>query len=169
MITHLIVDVDGTLTDSGIYYDNNGNEIKKFSSKDGLGLKVAKAAGIKLIVLTGRESIAVIQRMNELNVDILVQNVKNKAEWLVKFMDENNLNKTRIGYIGDDLNDLSAMRLCGVIGCPADACKEVKSNADYISTIAGGHGAVRDCIEQFLSVDGTWEKIIEDACLLTAI
>ena len=160
-IKYIVIDVDGTLTDSGVYYDNRGNELKKFSTKDGTGIQVAKAAGLQIIVLTGRECNATLRRMSELGADVIEQNVKNKAAWLREYMTVNGIDKAEIGYIGDDVNDLPSMRLCGFVGCPADACKEVKSIADYISPVSGGHGAVRDCIECLLTESGQWTELIE--------
>ena len=159
----LIIDVDGTLTDGGIYYDSHGNEMKKFNTKDGAGFFIAKAAGIKLIILTGRESKATLRRMTELKADIIQQNVKDKTAWLKEYMQKSDIAKNEIGYIGDDVNDLSPMRLCGFVGCPADACKEVKALADYVSPINGGHGAVRDCIEHILTESGEWNKYVSIA------
>jgi 3-deoxy-D-manno-octulosonate 8-phosphate phosphatase (KDO 8-P phosphatase) len=160
-IKHIVIDVDGTLTDSGVYYDNHGNELKKFSTKDGTGFFVAHAVGIKLIILTGRESTATTRRMTELKVDIIQQNVKDKAAWLREYMAENGVDKAEIGYIGDDVNDLPPMRLCGFVSCPADSCKEVKAIADYVSPLCGGHGAVRDAIEYLLTKDGLWSECVE--------
>ncbi|MDR3211790.1 MAG: HAD hydrolase family protein [Planctomycetota bacterium] len=160
-ITHLVLDVDGTLTDSGIYYDDHGNELKKFSAKDGMGFMVAHAANLKLIILTGRVCKATLRRMTELHADLIEQNVKDKVVWLKAYMAKNSIPKERIGYIGDDLNDLQPMRLCGFIGCPADACKEVKAIADYISPLGGGHGAVRDCLEHLLTEAGEWNRSVE--------
>jgi 3-deoxy-D-manno-octulosonate 8-phosphate phosphatase (KDO 8-P phosphatase) len=159
MLTHLVLDVDGTLTDSGIYYDNHGNELKKFSAKDGAGIQVARAARLKIIVLTGRECNATLRRMTELGADVIEQNIKYKAAWLREFMSENGIPKEKIGYIGDDVNDLPSMRLCCWVGCPADSCKEVKAIADYVSPIFGGYGAVRDCIEHLLRE--RWPELIE--------
>jgi 3-deoxy-D-manno-octulosonate 8-phosphate phosphatase (KDO 8-P phosphatase) len=161
MQTHIVLDVDGTLTDSGIYYDNHGNELKKFSTKDGAGFFIARAAGIKLIILTGRESEATTRRMTELKADIIRQNVKDKAAWLREYMTANGIGKAEIGYIGDDVNDLPSMRLCGFVSCPADACKEVKAIADYVSPLCGGHGAVRDSIEYLLTKSGCWSECVD--------
>ncbi|MDR1591813.1 MAG: HAD-IIIA family hydrolase [Prevotellaceae bacterium] len=161
MIKHLIIDVDGTLTDGGVYYDSHGNELKKFNTKDGTGFFIAKAVGIRLIVLTSRECEATLRRMTELKTDIVCQNVKDKAAWLRNYMAESNLPKSEIGYIGDDINDLPPMRLCGFVGCPADACKEVKAIANYVSSVNGGYGAVRDCIEYLLAESDTWSKYAE--------
>ena len=160
MIKYLIIDVDGTLTDSGIYYDSHGNELKKFSTRDGTGFIIAKTVGIKLIILTGRESKATLRRMTELKADIIMQNIIDKTEWLKAYFSENNINKNDVGYIGDDLNDLQAMMLCGFKGCPNDACKEIKALADYVSPLNGGSGAVRDNIEHLLNESGDWDKFV---------
>ena len=162
MIKYMILDVDGTLTDGGVYYDDKNNEIKKFCTKDGTGIIAAKTAGIEIIVLTGRECKATTRRMTELGVRIIHQNVKNKADWIRNWMKTNGIDKKMIGYIGDDINDLFPMRLCGFIGCPADAAEEIKGIADYISCITGGHGAVRDVIEWYLRKEGIWNRIINN-------
>ena len=148
--------MDGTLTDGGIYYDNTGNELKKFCTKDAAGIFTACAAGIEVIILTGRECEATTRRLTELGVKELHQNVKDKKTWMKMWMEERGIDRSQVGYIGDDLNDLQPMTLSGYIGCPADACKEVKEIADYISPIKGGHGVARDVIEHYLREQGTW-------------
>lgn len=161
-IKYLIIDVDGTMTDGGIYYDENGNEWKKFCTKDAAGFFAAHNVGIKILVLTGRECEATKRRMKELKVDYLFQNVREKRFFLKKYMEENNISKEEIGYIGDDLNDLSSMMLAGFIGCPCDSCVEVKEIANYISPIKGGQGAVRDIIEHVLRECNEWNNTIEN-------
>lgn len=161
-VKYLVIDVDGTMTDAGIYYDENGNELKKFCTKDAAGFFVAHQVGIKIMVLTGRECVATTRRMTELKADYLIQNVKDKLTFLRQFMEEHEISRKEIGYIGDDLNDLPPMKLVGFIGCPADACVEVKKIADYVSKVNGGHGAVRDIIECMLRESGEWEKAISE-------
>lgn len=155
-----ILDVDGTMTDGGIYYDENGNELKKFCTKDAAGFFAVHAAGAKILVLTGRKCAATEKRMNELKVDYLFQNVKEKSAFIKKFCEDNNIKLEEIVYIGDDLNDLDAMKMAGYVGCPADSCKEVRQQADYISAINGGYGAVRDVIEHIYRLRGEWESLI---------
>lgn len=159
---YLVIDVDGTMTDGGLYYDENGNETKKFCTKDAAGFFAAHKVGIKIMVLTGRECQATTRRMTEMKVEYLCQNVKNKVEFLTQFMKENNIDKEEIGYIGDDLNDLLSMKLCGFVGCPADACIEVRNIADYISSEKGGYGAVRNVIEHVLRDAGEWENAVSE-------
>lgn len=159
-IKYLIIDVDGTLTDAGIYYDENGNELKKFCTKDAAGFFAVHQAGIEIMILTGRECAATTRRMKEMKVEYLIQNCKDKVSYIQKFMKDNNIDRDEIGYLGDDLNDLPGMSLCGFVGCPADACDEVKEKADYISGIKGGYGAVRDIVSYLLKKRGEWEKAI---------
>ena len=156
----LVIDVDGTMTDAGIYYDENGNELKKFCTKDAAGFFAAKECGIKIMVLTGRECVATTRRMTELKVDYLHQNVKDKLIFLQQFMKDNQLSREEVGYIGDDLNDLAPMKLVGFIACPSDACREVKMIANYVSTVKGGQGVVRDVVEHMLRKSEEWEKMI---------
>lgn len=158
----IVIDVDGTMTDAGIYYDENGNELKKFCTKDAMGFFAAHSVGIEIMVLTGRECAATTRRMTEMNVEFLFQNVKDKAGFLKTFMEKHGIKQEEVGYIGDDLNDLPPMLLAGYIGCPADSCLEVKRIANYISRINGGHGAVRDIIEHILRESGQWDKVVAD-------
>lgn len=159
-LKYFVIDVDGTMTDAGIYYDEHGNELKKFCTKDAAGYFAAQKAGMKLMVLTGRECQATTRRMQEMKFDYIVQNIKDKATYLKEFMEQNNITKQEVGYIGDDLNDLPPMRLCGFAGCPEDACEEVKAHVNYISGVKGGYGAVRDIISAVLKERGEWEQAI---------
>lgn len=160
-IKYIILDVDGTLTDGGIYYDEHGNELKKFCTKDAAGILSAHAAGVEVIILTGRECAATTRRLTELGVKSLHQNVKDKVSWMKSWMEQNGIPKSEIAYIGDDLNDLQPMQLCGYIGCPADACEEVKEIANYVSPIKGGYGAARDVIEHYFREVGRWLELVE--------
>lgn len=161
MIKLFVVDVDGTMTDGGIYYDEHGNETKKFCTKDAAGFFAAKQVGIKTMVLTGRECAATTRRMGELKVDYLYQNVKDKVSFLRQFLKDNSIKQEEVAYIGDDLNDLPPMQLAGYIGCPADACLEIRAIASYISEVKGGSGAVRDVIEHYLREEGLWDQAVK--------
>lgn len=156
-IKYLVIDVDGTMTDAGIYYDEHGNELKKFCTKDAAGFFAAHQAGMEILVLTGRECAATTRRMTEMKVDYLVQNCKDKVTYLKQFMEEKGITKDQLGYLGDDLNDLPGMQLCGFVGCPADACAEIKEYADYVAAARGGEGAVRGIIEYMLRVRAEWD------------
>lgn len=93
VIKYIILDVDGTMTDGGIYYDENGNELKKFCTKDAAGIFAARKVGIQIVVITGRECAATTKRLNELEVDYLFQNIKNKKHFLQEFMLRYNIEK----------------------------------------------------------------------------
>ena len=160
-IKYLIIDVDGTMTDAGIYYDEHGNELKKFCTKDAAGFFAARQVGIKIMVLTGRECAATTRRMQEMKVDYLVQNIKDKISYLDNFMKENHITFEQIGYLGDDLNDYAGMKAAGYAGCPADACEEIKAICNYVSPVKGGQGAVRDIITYLLKQRGEWEQAVE--------
>ncbi len=161
-IKYLVIDVDGTLTDAGIYYDENGNELKKFCTKDAAGFLTARWVGIKVMILTGRECAATARRMGEMKVDFLVQHIKDKTAYLNEFIQKEGISYEEIGYLGDDLNDLAGMKLAGFAGCPEDACEEIKAVSDYISSVKGGYGAVRDIISYLLKQRGEWEWAVSE-------
>lgn len=161
-IRYLIIDVDGTMTDAGIYYDENGNELKKFCTRDAAAFFAAKKVGISTVVLTGRECEATRRRMQELKVDFLFQNIVDKTSFLINFMQEHGIAKEELGYIGDDLNDLMPMSLAGFVSCPSDGCVEIRNIADYICEAKGGGGVVRETVEYLLHQSGEWEKAISE-------
>lgn len=162
MIKYMIIDVDGTMTDGGIFYDNQGNEFKKFNTRDAAAFFALKQSKIQVYVITGRVSDATARRMAELGVENLYQNIKDKYSFIKIFMDENGISKDDLGYIGDDLNDWHSMTLAGWIGCPKNSCAEVKSIANYISSFDGGEGAVRDIVEYYLREKKMWENAIKN-------
>lgn len=150
-IKYLVMDVDGTLTDGKIYMGNEGELCKAFNIKDGCGIHdIAIPAGVIPVIITGRTSRILEKRCQELGVTSLYQGVSNKIEKLRYITDD----FSTVAYIGDDINDLSCMNPVktagGIIGCPADAVKEVIELADFISSKNGGDGAVREFIEWFI-------------------
>jgi len=150
MITHIVFDVDGTLTDGGIYHCNNGVEAKCFHVRDGQIMKHLPTLGYTTIILTGRVSELTAHRAIELDVSHIKQGVSDKAVELNTYIAKHNLSKRQIAYIGDDVNDYTAMNLCAFKACPADAVSEIREICDYVSTKNGGHGAVRDICEHLL-------------------
>lgn len=163
MIELLVLDVDGTMTDGGVYYNATGNELKKFAIKDGAGIVAARAAGVRVMICTGRECEAVRRRAADLHIDYVFQNVKDKAAFLGDFMAQQGLAREQVAYCGDDWNDLSAMALCGFVACPADAAAAVAARADFVGTKKGGEGAVREAIEEFLRREGRLEQAVNAA------
>jgi len=155
----IVLDVDGTLTDGTICYGNSYIETKSFNVKDGMILKSLSKLDISVILLTGRKSEATTRRAEELDMEVL-QNVSNKEVILEKYIVEHRINPEQILYIGDDINDYAAMRLCGFTACPADAVSEVRSFCGYVSHLQGGKGAVRDIIEMMLKKSNRWNDLI---------
>lgn len=147
-IKALIMDVDGTLTDGGIYVGNDGEILKKFHVKDGYGIhNILPELGIIPIIITGRSSAIIKIRCRELGIKYLIQESSDKVYDMKNILDRLEIPLAQTAYIGDDLNDYSAMKLVGLRGCPQDAIKEVKSIADYITEAQGGQGAVREFID----------------------
>lgn len=144
----LILDVDGTLTDGGIHIASSGELYKSFNVKDGYGIaEILPGKHIDTAIITGRTSDIVAFRAKELKIRHLYQGVRNKIETLNQLKDELGLSYPEIAYIGDDLNDVEAMKLVGLVGCPLDAVEKVRSIADFISSKKGGEGAVREFID----------------------
>jgi 3-deoxy-D-manno-octulosonate 8-phosphate phosphatase (KDO 8-P phosphatase) len=159
-IRYIVLDVDGTLTDGGIYYDEKGIELKKFYAKDGLAVKAATHAGIECIIMTGRESWMVQKRAEETHIRYVFQNVRAKGTFLQDFMHQHKISVGEIAYIGDDINDLPAMRECGFVACPSDSGEDILEYADYVASKCGGHGAVREIIELIMRAQEKWEQAL---------
>lgn len=144
----LVIDVDGTLTDGGIYIGNNGEIMKKFYVKDGYAIhELLPQMGIIPIIITGRQSEIVSIRCQELGINRIVQGCSDKLLELKKIILEEQIAMEEVAYIGDDLNDFECMSQVGVKGCPNDAVDEIKKIADYVAEREGGKGAVREFIE----------------------
>jgi len=162
MIKLILLDVDGTLTDGGIYRDNNGEEFKKFNVKDGYVIINARKLGIDFGIITGRKSELVRIRAEELKIKYLYQGISEKVPILEELMESYNLKKEEIAYMGDDLNDLGIMKKVGLKGAPQDAVSEVKDIADFVSSKKGGEGAVREFVEFILKKEEKWSKFLEN-------
>lgn len=156
----IVLDVDGTLTDGGIFYDSSGQESKRFDVKDGLGIKVAMEAGFQIVILTGRKSSMVERRAKELGIKFLLDGIQDKYSILSAFAENHSISMNQICYIGDDWNDMRAMTAVGLCACPADAAPEIQQICQIISKKNGGHGAVRECLEILLRKTGLWETAV---------
>lgn len=150
MIKLIVMDVDGTLTDGGIYYSESGNEIKKFNSRDAAGILACQAIGIDCMILTGRKTEAVERRAKDLNIKYVYQGITDKMDFLVNFLKKHEIQLQDVFYIGDDLNDIKCMNIVGIVGCPADAAPEILMRSDYVASHNGGDGAVRDVLLSYL-------------------
>lgn len=148
MIKLFIMDVDGTLTDGKIYVGNKGELMKAFNVKDGYAIhELLPKHEITPVILTGRKSKIVEKRAEELDIKEVFQDVKAKDEIIIQLAKKYGCQKNQIVYIGDDENDLIAMKMCGIVGCPSNACDSVKKIANFISVREGGNGAVREFVE----------------------
>lgn len=152
MIKIIIMDVDGTLTDGKIYVSSQGEIMKAFSVKDGLGIAKLHNKGIIPVIITGRNSEIVEQRAKELNIVEVIQGAHDKTIVLKRISEKYKCDFSQIAYIGDDENDIESMKICGIKGCPADAEKVVKEIADFICNHRGGEGAVREFIEYVIDL-----------------
>ena len=147
-------DVDGVLTDAGMYYDNNGNELKKFNTHDGMAFKILKEKGIFTAMITSENTNIVKLRASKLHVDYLFQGVKGgeKLEVLKKICIEKNISLSEVAYIGDDINDLEALSVVGLAACPSNATQNIKNIENIIHLKkSGGNGAVREFVELLLN------------------
>lgn len=159
MITYLVMDVDGTLTDGKIYLSGQEELFKVFDIKDGFGIHdLLPMVGITPVVITGRNSRIVTKRCNELGIKYVYQGCTDKKAKLIELAANFGLKPDQqgkyqeIAYIGDDLNDLECMNVCGMVGCPANAVEEVKKIATFVSAKNGGDGAVRNIIEEIVAI-----------------
>jgi N-acylneuraminate cytidylyltransferase len=140
----LVVDVDGTLTDGGMYYDANGEALKKFNTRDAKGLLMLRDAGVRICIVTQENSAVVHARMRKLGLTDYFPGVTDKPAWLAEHGPRFQASLEQTAYIGDDLNDLACLRVVGLSCCPSDAVPEVRAAAQYVCTAAGGAGAVRE-------------------------
>jgi YrbI family 3-deoxy-D-manno-octulosonate 8-phosphate phosphatase len=142
--------VDGVLTDGRVYLDGRGHELKVFDTKDGHGIKMAIAAGIKIAWISGRVSPAVEYRARELGVRAVKQGVKDKNAAAGTYLARWKLTKDEAAACGDDSPDIGLFDACGFSACPADASADVRSRADLVLKCRGGRGAVREFVAEIL-------------------
>ena len=155
----LILDVDGVMTDGRIIMDNEGKEIKNFNVRDGHGLKLLQRYGIKVAILTGRQSKVVEHRAKDLDIKDVYQKVFNKKDVFEKIMKNHKLSPDEAAFIGDDIVDIPVLRRVGFSVAVADAADVVKKTVDYVARNSGGRGAVREICEMILKAQGKWPEI----------
>lgn len=150
----LLLDVDGVLTDGGIILIGKDEEAKRFDVQDGMGISIARAAGLKVGIVTSRSSSVVERRAKELNMDELFQGAKRKAEVLEQLVRKYGIEPSQVAYMGDDIQDISIMRRVGIPIAVQNAVKAVKECSVYVTQACGGHGAVREAVEWLLDLRG---------------
>ena len=156
----LVVDVDGVLTDGGIVYSDQGAELKQFHVRDGSGLKAWTKLGKKAGIITGRRSLLVQRRADELGFCVVVQGAEDKRAALDLILNEHQLRAEQVCYVGDDLPDVPLLRRVGLAVAVADACAEAIEDAHYVTKAGGGRGAVREVIELVLRAQGHWQALV---------
>jgi 3-deoxy-D-manno-octulosonate 8-phosphate phosphatase (KDO 8-P phosphatase) len=145
------MDVDGVLTDGGVLWGPNGEEWKRFHFADIMGLSLARKSGLILALISGENSPLVDRLAEKLSIPDVYKNCKDKAGALRHFSKRHSLPLSEICFIGDDVNDLAALKLAGVSACPADARPSVRETCQVVTNLAGGSGAVREIVDMLLA------------------
>lgn len=155
----LLLDVDGVLTDGGIVIDEQGREVTRFDVQDGHGIKLLQQAGIRVGLLTGRASQAVVVRAERLSIELVYQNVADKRQGYTQVKADTGLTDQEIAYVGDDMQDLPVLRRVAFAVAVRNAWDGLKARADYVTVREGGRGAVREVAELLLRLTGKWDGL----------
>lgn len=163
----LLMDVDGTLTNGSVTLlsqpDGTALEIKTFDAHDGQGLSLARSAGLRTGVITGRESAALRRRARELDIEFVYEKQPHKIAAYEEILAKTGVPESHVAFLGDDLPDLPVMRRVGLAAAVGDATLEVKLAAHFITRAIGGKGAARELVELILKSKGIWEEMIDKA------
>jgi 3-deoxy-D-manno-octulosonate 8-phosphate phosphatase (KDO 8-P phosphatase) len=155
LIRLVAFDVDGVMTDGGLYYSDSGEEFKRFNSLDGQGIKMLKATGVEIAIITGRSSRCVEARAKNLGIAHVYQGVENKLDAMVDVLNKLKLTRDTAAYMGDDVVDLTVMRHVGLSISVPDSPQLVHEHSGYITQRRGGNGAVREVCELVMTAQGT--------------
>ncbi|WP_221766493.1 KdsC family phosphatase [Chlorobium phaeovibrioides] len=155
----IVLDVDGVLTDGGLWYDQNGEFAKRFDVRDGLGIRLLQQAGIEIAFLSGGVGGAIQARADHLGVKHCFVGVKNKADVLLDLLNKLGIAGAQTGFVGDDLNDLTVRPNVGLLVAPSDAVKPFKRQADLVLCSSGGSGAVRELADLILMHRDNWKEL----------
>ena len=155
----VVMDVDGVLTDGGLWYDAQGQLQKRFDVRDGLGLRLLQKAGLQLAFLSGGQSGATEVRAKQLNIQHCLVGIKDKPAALIRLQQELEVSQEHTAFLGDDLNDLAVRSNVALLFAPCDACRPLRRQADAVLHRPGGHGAVRELAERILQARGDWASL----------
>ena len=144
-------DVDGVLTDAGMYYTESGDEFKKFNTRDGMGIKLLQRAGLITALITQEETKLVARRGEKLTIPEVHQRVHDKLRTLRDIATRHGLTLGEVAYMGDDVNDLEALKAAGFSATPADGIPSVQRAVDYVCRRQGGEGCVREVVDMILA------------------
>ena len=158
----IFTDIDGVWTDGGMYYDNLGNELKKFNTSDSAGILYAKTLNIPVVIITGEQTEIVRRRAEKLHVDYLYDGVKNKLGVATQVCNELNVDLGECAYIGDDLNDIPLLRSVGFSACPRSASLFVQKVVHYVTSLKGGEGAFREFVEYILAAHNVLDDTVAE-------
>lgn len=150
-IKFILLDVDGVMTDAGIYYTAEGVEMKRFNAHDGYGIARARDLGIKFGIISGRDTPVVTRRAKDLKIAELHQGRVDKVRVFRDIQQRHKLTESQFCFIGDDVFDLPLLEVVGLSIAPANAIAEVKKRVDYVCKAKGGDGAVREAVDMILS------------------
>lgn len=156
----ILLDSDGVLTDGTLVYGPRGPATLGFHVRDGMGIRLAQRAGLKVGVLSGRASRALERRAQELDLEPILTGSHHKERDFDAFLERQGLTSRQVAYIGDDLNDLVVLGRCGLSFAPADAVPEVRAVVDVTLTRDGGDAVVREMIETVLKARGEWDRVL---------
>ena len=149
----ILTDSDGVLTDTGVFYSDQGEVMKRFSIRDGMGVeRLLNLLKIETGIITGELSGSVKKRAEKLQIKELYLGAKNKASLLSEILNKNNLKGENIAFIGDDVNDIELMKLVGLTASPSDGMLDVRNKVDYVCEEKGGHGAFREFAELIIAL-----------------
>ncbi len=155
--TAVIMDMDGVLTDGTLLTTEKGDELRSTHIRDGHAIKSAIEKGLLVAVISGSTSEGVKKRLQRLGVKEIHMRVLDKEHVVKKLQKKYKFDIAAAVYIGDDVADMKALKMCGIPACPSDAIAEILTIAKYISPFSGGHGCVRDILEKVLKLQGKWE------------
>ena len=157
-IEFLILDVDGVLTDGGLWYSNTGDISKRFDVKDGLGINLIQELGIEIVLISGGEGASTEKRASQLGIENCFFDVKDKYQKLKDFQKDKDIPIAKCAYVGDDINDIVVRPLVSLLFSPFNASESLKSISDFRLQNAGGYGAVRELAERILKAKGLWRS-----------
>ena len=149
----IVYDFDGVMTDNKVYVDNNGKEMVQVNRADGLGVAEIKKLGIEQIIISTEKNPVVTTRAKKLDIFCL-QGIDNKQATLINYCKKNDIDIKNVAYVGNDINDLEAMKLVGMTFCPADAHYSIKQVSQHVLKTKGGHGAIRELLDFIIEKKG---------------
>jgi 3-deoxy-D-manno-octulosonate 8-phosphate phosphatase (KDO 8-P phosphatase) len=158
----LVLDVDGVLTDGGLWFDASGQLTKRFDVRDGLGIRLLQQAGVEIAFLSGGQGGATEVRARQLGIQHCLVGIKDKPEALLKLQQQLGIDIAETAFVGDDLNDLAVRPVVELLIAPADACRPVRQGAHAVLRKQGGHGAIRELAETILQTRGRWQTLKRD-------